>query len=147
MSDQFVTVTLSPFFTRFREQIEGLQTTIVEKGARILRQEEESSIRKFWYRTGTTLRSLKQETVRQGDKAIYRLWPTTFYSPFGEYGTGRRGARTGQPAPRGWRYGTREKGSMEARRFSRRAVETARPKVIRVSIEQAQAFARNVTVK
>ena len=144
MSD-FVTVRIPSFLTHFSEQIEDLRDRILAETAPILRREEEASIRSRWYRTGATLRSLKEETVTEGPKKIYRLSPTTFYAIFGEFGTGRRGAQTGPRAPRGYRYGSRP--GMTARRYSRIAVQQARPKVIQRAQQIVNAYARNVTVK
>ncbi len=144
MSD-FVTVRIPSFLTDFSEQIEDLRDKILDQTAPILRREEEASIRSRWYRIGTTLKSLKEETVTEGPKKIYRLRPTTFYAIFGEFGTGRRGAQTGGPPPRGYHYGSRP--GMTARRFSRIAVQQAGPKVIETAQQIVNAYARNVTVK
>lgn len=127
-------VQFSPVFRNFRQRIEDLRDDIVTSGGKILRREEESSIRLRWYDEGKTLASLQEEVVREGDKVVYRLFPTATspqgfpYPTAGEYGTGRRGAATGRPAPRGWRYG--DKQGMKARRYSRIAVAIARPQVI-----------------
>lgn len=145
MNEQFVTVRLPPILTRFPERMAALPEQIIEKTAPILRSAEEASIRKRWYRRGRTLRSLKDDIKKQGSKWIYRLFPTTFYAAFGEWGTGRRGAQSGSPAPRGWKYG--KKAGMTARRYSRIAVHNARPRVIDAAQQQIKEFARNVTVK
>lgn len=127
-------VRLGSVFRTFKSRIEDLRDEIVTSGGKILRREEESSIRLRWYDEGRTLRSLQEEVIREGDKVIYRLFPTATspqgfpYPTAGEYGTGRRGAATGRPAPRGWRYG--DKPGMKARRYSRIAVAIARPQVI-----------------
>ena len=144
MSD-FVTVRIPSFLTHFSEQIEDLRDKILDKTAPILRKEEEASIRSRWYRTGATLGSLREQRVTEGPKKIYRLFPTTFYAIFGEFGTGRRGAQTGKPTPRSYRYGP--KPGMTARRYSRIAVQQARPKVIETAQQVVNAYARNVTVK
>lgn len=115
------------FLKPFRREVEQMRDEALTEGAKILRREEESSIRQRWYRTGATLASLDERLVEEGDRKTYQLFPTTFYSPFGEWGTGRRGAATGETAPRGWRYG--DKPGMEARRYSRIAVGVARPQV------------------
>lgn len=144
MSD-FVQVFPPRFFSHLPEWLGGLQEEILAETAPILRREEEASIRERWYRQGRTLRSLKEETVTEGPRKSYRLWPSIFYAIFGEYGTGRRGSQSGRPAPRGWRYGP--KPGMTARRYSRIAVEKARPKIIRAAQETAREYARNVTVR
>ena len=132
MSD-LVTVEYGSVFSNFESRIRALQSQIVAEGGKILRQEEENSIRLRWYDSGETLRSLKEEVVDEGDTKIYRLFPTATnrgfpYPTAGEYGTGREGARTGQPAPSGWVYGNSR--GMRARRYSRIAVEQAKPRVI-----------------
>lgn len=151
MSEQFVTVRVPGFLTRFREEMEELRDDILEETSPILRREEQASIRQRWYRSGKTLRSLKEEIVPIKDGKAYRLFPTATsdrgapYPLFGEFGTGRRGAATGKPAPKGYKHG--KKAGMAARRYSRIAVATARPKVIRAAQQIVRAFARNVTVK
>lgn len=125
---ELVEVQFSKIFLKpFRREVEQMRDEALVEGARILRRETESSIRERWYDTGATLGSLEEDVVDEGDRKSYRLSPTTHYAIFGEYGTGRRGAATGQPAPIGWRYGSRP--GMAARRYSRIAVGVARPQV------------------
>lgn len=143
MSD-FVQLHLSPIFRTFGGDMERLRDEIIEVAAPTLRREEEASIREKFYRTGTGLRSLKEEVVTEGNKKTYRLFPTAFYMIFGEYGTGRRGAVSGRPTPRGWRYGS--KPGMTARRYSRDAVQKARPEVARHAQRRVEAFKKNMTV-
>jgi hypothetical protein len=151
MSDQFVTVRLPRFLTRFRDEIGGLVDEVIEETSPILRRSEEASIRQRWYRSGRTLRSLKEEVAPIKDGKAYRLFPTATsergapYPLFGEFGTGRRGATSGKPTPKGYKHG-RSKG-MTARRFGREAVKQARPKVIQTAQSTVRAFARNVTVR
>jgi hypothetical protein len=127
--------------------MESLRDSIVSSGGKILREEEESSIRLRWFDKGVTLRSLQDETVTEGDARIYRLFPTATsksgapYPLFGEYGTGRAGAVSGQPAPSGYTYG--DKPGMRARRYSRIAVAQARPKVIAKANELVRNFTTN----
>ena len=134
MAGELARLQLSPVFGNLRRRIEDLRDDILTQGGKILRREEESSIRLRWFDSGATLTSLQEEVVREGEKVIYRLFPTAAsktgfpYPTAGEYGTGRRGAATGKPAPRGWRYG--DKQGMKARRYSRIAVAIARPQVI-----------------
>lgn len=132
------------FLSTFREQVERLRDELLVEAAPVLRREEEASIRERFYRTGAGLRSLQEEFITEGLRKIYRLFPTAFYMIFGEYGTGRRGSVSGRPVPRGWRYGPRK--GMTARRYSRIAVDKARPQIERIAKERALAFARNVTV-
>ena len=133
MADELVTLQLGSIFANFKSRIESLRDNILTDGGKILRREEESSIRLRWFDSGATLVSLQEETVTQGEKKTYRLFPTATnrgfpYPTAGEYGTGRRGAATGRPAPRGWKYG--DKPGMKARRYSRIAVAIARPQVV-----------------
>lgn len=135
MADRLVTLQLSPVFRNFEQRIESLRDDILIEGGKILRREEESSIRLRWFDEGKTLRSLQEEVVIEGEKKTYRLFPTATsergapYPLFGEYGTGRRGSATGRPAPRGYKHSTDKEG-MKARRYSRIAVAIARPQVI-----------------
>lgn len=144
--DELVTVEYGSVFSNFESRIRALQSDIVTEGGKILREEEEQSIRLRWYDKGETLRSLQEEMVDEGDTKIYRLFPTATskrgfpYPLAGEYGTGREGARTGQPAPSGWVYG--DSRGMRARRYSRIAVAQARPRVV----AKASELARNFTV-
>lgn len=115
------------FLKPFRREVEQMRDEALTEGAKILRREEESSIRQRWYLLGRTLESLEEEIIDEGDRKTYRLIPTAAHAIFGEYGTGQRGAATGQPAPIGWRYGSRP--GMAARRYSRIAVGIARPQV------------------
>lgn len=143
MSD-LVTVEYGSVFSNFESRIRALQSQIVIEGGKILRQEEEESIRLRWYDSGETLRSLKEEFAHEGDTKIYRLFPTAKskrgfpYPTAGEYGTGREGARTGQPAPSGWVYGNSR--GMRARRYSRIAVAQAKPRVIAKTSELMANF-------
>lgn len=131
------------FLKSFRRGVEQARDEGLIEGARILRREEESSIRARWFALGRTLGSLTEEFVTEGDKKSYRLIPTAMYAIFGEYGTGRRGAATGAPAPRGYRYGNRP--GIAARRYSRIAVAIARPLVDDVFRLKARELARNLT--
>jgi hypothetical protein len=143
MADEFVTLTLGRVFKDFRRQVEALQDDILLEGAQVLRREEETSIRQRWFRTGATVNSLQEELVIDGNKKTYLLFPTATnkgapYPLFGEYGTGRLGAQTGRPAPRGYRYGS--KAGMAARRFSRIAVSVARPQIDRLALQRVKQF-------
>lgn len=147
---ELVTLQLSPIFHDFRSRVEGLRDRILTDASQVLRREEEASIRRLWYRTGATLKSLREEFVVDGMKKTYRLMPTAVskrgapYPLFGEYGTGRLGASTGKPAPRGYNYG--EKAGMAARRYSRIAVATAKPQIDSLAKERVRRFALNATV-
>lgn len=128
MADQLARVQFGKIFLKsFRREVESIRDEAFNDSTQIIRREEEASIRQRWYKLGRTLESLEEEVVDEGDRKIYRLSPTALHAIFGEWGTGQRGRATGQPAPRGWRYGDRA--GMEARRYSRIAVGLARPQV------------------
>lgn len=147
MANELVTVQLGPIFRNFESRVLSLRDRITSEGAKILRQEEESSIRLRWYDSGKTLRSLQEEFATEGTTRIYRLFPTATskrgapYPLFGEYGTGRAGAASGQPAPIGYSYG--DKAGMRARRYSRIAVSQARPRVVAKASELMRNFTTN----
>lgn len=144
MSDQLARVEFGKIFLKsLRREVEQARDEALNESAPILRRELESSIRERWYRTGASLASVNDEMITDGDVKTYRVGPTMFYDPFGEYGTGRRGAATGQTAPRGWRYG--DKPGMEARRFSRIAVGVARPQVEDVFRLKVRELAASLT--
>jgi hypothetical protein len=142
MAEELVQLNLSPIFHNLRPRVEGLRDGILTDAGKIMRREEEASIRQRWYRTGATLGSLQEQIVTEGNHKSYRLSPTTFYAIFGEYGTGRRGAATGAPAPSGYRYG--QKPGMVARRYSRIAVARAQPQIEAMATERLRSF--NMTV-
>lgn len=130
---ELVTLQLSPVFRRFERDVRRLRDEVLAEGSGILRREYQLSIRQRWYRSGATADSVKEEIVEEGNRKSFRLFPTATsasgapYPLFGEYGTGRRGAASGGPAPAGYRYG--DKAGMTARRFSRIAVQRAKPQV------------------
>lgn len=134
MADELVTVELGSIFRNFQQRVERLRDEVTVEGGVILRREEEASIRSRWYDKGHTLRSLEEKIDTEGDARIYRLFPTAVskrgapYPLFGEYGTGQAGARTGGPAPAGYIYGAGA--GMAARRYSRIAVQLAKPQVV-----------------
>lgn len=146
MAEVLARVQLGSIFRNLRGRLEDLRDNVLIEGGKILRAEEEASIRLRWYDSGKTLTSLQEEVVREGDSITYRLFPTATsekgapYPLFGEYGTGRRGARTGKPAPRGYRYGDRQ--GITARRYSRIAVMNAKPLID----SQAKQLIANFTV-
>lgn len=146
MSTPLVRLQLSPIFRNFRSRIEDLRDEVTVQGGKILRREVEGSIRLRWYDTGKTLNSLQEDVITKGGSQRYILTPTATsekgapYPSFGEYGTGRRGAITGRPSPRGYRYG--DKQGMKARRFSRIAVGIAQPQIAAT----AKALISNFTI-
>lgn len=146
MINQLATVQLLPIFRNFRSRVENLRDEIMVQGGKILRREVESSIRLRWHDSGKTLNSLQEDVITSGESQRYILTPTATsekgapYPLFGEYGTGRRGAATGRPAPRGYRYGDRA--GIKARRFSRIAVGIAAPQVV----ASAKGLIANFTV-
>jgi hypothetical protein len=140
---ELATVTYSPLFRTLGPATRAFCDVVLAESATIVKREEQAHIRRLWYRTGATLNSLAERTVDEGQKRIYQLFPTTFYAPFGEYGTGRAGASSGRPAPRGYVYG-QSKGIV-ARRYSRLAVTAAKPQVDARAAELARRFAANMT--
>jgi len=144
VADELVTIELGPIFHNFESRVRALRDNVLSSGSKILREEEEASIQLRWYDSGKTLRSLQEQVVVEGDVKIYRLLPTATskrgapYPLFGEYGTGREGARTGGPAPAGYVYGDSK--GMRARRFSRIAVAQARPRVVAKASELMRNF-------
>lgn len=146
MAEVLARVEYGSIFRNLRGRLEDLRDDVLIEGGKILRREEEASIRLRWYDSGKTLNSLEEDVVREGDSITYRLFPTATsakgapYPLFGEYGTGRRGAATGRPAPRGYKYGDRQ--GMEARRYSRIAVMNAQPLIE----AKAKAMVANFTV-
>jgi hypothetical protein len=141
---ELVELQLGSIFHNLRERVERLRDTILQDARPVMRREWALSVRQRFYRTGAGLQSAVDEFVTEGERKIYRLFPTAFYMIFGEYGTGRRGASTGRPAPQGYRYGP--KPGMTARRFSRIAVTQARPQIEKIARERVQRFALNATV-
>ena len=139
-----VELRLSPIFRDLRNRLRDFQRDVHSRASLIMRFEEQSSIRQRFYRTGKGLLSLFETQTEQGDTLRYEITFLRRYMLFGEYGTGRRGAASGRPAPRGYTYGQRA--GMAARRFSRIAVAAAKPKIDRMAHERARAFAANVTV-
>jgi hypothetical protein len=138
-----VTLKLGRVFTHYQSDLERARDKALQDSAPILRRHVESSIRQRFYRTGAGLRSLQEEFVTEGIKKIYRLFPTAFYMIFGEYGTGRRGSTTGQPAPRGYKYGKRP--GMAARKFARIAVGESRREIRDIHLLKVREFAQNLT--
>jgi hypothetical protein len=140
---ELVTLHLSPVFHNLQQRVERLRDEIVTEGGAILKREYLSSIRARWFRSGATAASLVEEVVTDGNRKTFRIGPTATnngapYPLFGEYGTGRRGAVTGGPAPAGYRYG--DKAGMIARRFSRIAVTQAKPQVDAMAVVKLRAF-------
>jgi hypothetical protein len=144
---QLVTLRLAPVFRNFRSRVEDLRDKLLVESGKIVKREEQASIRRLWYDTGRTLNSLQEEIVTKDESKSYVLSVTAVsdrgapYPLFGEYGTGRRGAATGRPAPRGYRYGDRS--GMAARRFSRVALTAAKPQVERAAANLARNFTLN----
>lgn len=150
MSEQLATLHLAPIFRHFERDIRRLRDGVVAEGGRILKRETQRSIRTRWYRSGATLGSLQEQVAEDGESRTYQLGPTATstkgapYPLFGEYGTGRRGATSGQPAPIGYRYGAQP--GMTARRFGRLALTVTEPQLTRVAQEELRRYAKNQTV-
>jgi len=66
VADELVKVELGPIFYNFESRILSLRDRVTTEGAKILRQEEEASIRLRWYDSGKTLRSLQEEFATEG---------------------------------------------------------------------------------
>jgi len=144
---ELVQLQLGKVFTDFRERVERLRDSILKGAQPIIRREWPISLRTGstrWFRTGATLQSAVDSFGQTGDVKWYRFGPTTFYAPFGEYGTGQLGAATGRPAPAGWRYGAKR--GMRARRFTRHTLAIAKPKIELSAIRKVRRFAANLTV-
>jgi len=143
MSD-LVQLQLGKIFSDFRQRMERLQMAVLKGVQPIVRFNWARSVRERWFRTGATLQSAVDEFSGEGDSKFYRLRPMTFYAIFGEYGTGRRGAVSGRPAPAGYHYGP--KPGMQARRFARHALAIARPQIDQSAIRKVRQFAANMTI-
>jgi len=141
---ELVELQLGKIFTDFRERVERLRDAILHGAQPIVRREWAISVRARWFRTGATLQSAVDEFSEKDGVKFYRLGPTAFYAIFGEYGTGRRGAASGRPAPAGWRYGPKQ--GMRARRFARHALAIAKPQIEVSAIRKARQFAANLTI-
>src|SRR5258705_1361112 len=141
---ELATYTLAPIFRNLRQAVEGFRDHVLLDAGTIMRREEETSIRLRWFKTGATVQSLQEVIVINGNKKTFRLFPTTFYAKFGEYGTGQRGAATGQPAPAGYRYGSVL--GITARRYSRIAVTVAETPIDAHADQRARTVSRNMTV-
>lgn len=139
-----VKLKLSPIFRDLRNRLRGFQRDVHQRASLIMRFEEQLSIRQRFYRTGKGLLSLFERQLEEDNKLRYEITFLRRYMLFGEYGTGRRGAASGRPTPRGYTYGQRA--GMTARRFSRIAVAAAKPKIDRMARERARLLAANVTV-
>lgn len=139
-----VELRLSPIFRDLRERLRSFQRDVHLRASGILRFEERLSVSQRFYRTGQGLLSLFEQQLEEGNKLRYEITFLRRYMLFGEYGTGRRGATSGRPAPRGYTYGQRA--GMTARRFSRIAVAAAKPKIDRMARERARQLALNATV-
>lgn len=143
MSD-LVQLQLGKIFSDFGQRVERLRDSILKGAQPIVRREWAVSVHQRWFRTGLTLQSAVDEFGSEGDRKFYRLGPRTFYAIFGEYGTGRRGAATGRPAPAGYRYGPSK--GIAARRFARHALAVAKPQIELSAIRKVRRFASNLTV-
>lgn len=146
---ELVQLKLSPIFRTLGSDVRRFRDDVLTDAGSIMKRTEQASIRRLWYDTGRTLSSLQEQVTEDGNTKTYHLFPTATsdkgapYPLFGEYGTGRRGAQTGRPAPAGYTYGRSQ--GMTARRYSRIAVETAVPLIERMSKARLDRFAQNMT--
>jgi hypothetical protein len=144
VSTPIATVQYGKVFDSFEQRLRTMQTNALADSGNVLRREVETSIRARWYRTGASLGALgKGEVTSEDNKLTYRLLFGKFYDVFGEYGTGRRGAASGQPAPKGYTYG--DKPGMAARRFGRLPIDATIPQIRDLHLLAAREFARGVT--
>lgn len=141
MSGELVVLQLGRIFDSYERRLRAMQRDSLTTSGKILRREQDASMRRRWYRTGASVESLSDEVIDEGEKSTYRLTVGTFYSIFGEYGTGQRGAATGQPAPPFYRYGS--KPGMAARRFSRLAIDAAKPQIRDLHLLELREFAKD----
>lgn len=140
---ELATVHYGRIFGSYERQLRATQHDALAESGKILRREQEASMRARWYRTGASVESLGQgEIVEEGNKSTFRLTAGKFYDIFGEYGTGQRGAATGQPTSPFYRYGS--KPGMAARRFSRLAIDVAAPQIRDLHLLKMREFAREV---
>lgn len=137
-------VQIGSIFHDLRARLTTMQENILRDARPILRREYATSVHQRFFRTGAGLQSTREEFYGEGDVRGYRLVPTAFYMIFGEYGTGRRGAATGQPSPAGYRYG--DKPGMAARRFGRIALSIAKPQITNAARARVRQLAANVAV-
>jgi len=143
MSTPLAQVEYGRIFDNYEREVRRLRDKALRDSGKVMRREQEASMRLRWYRSGASVRSLSEKTTADEQSATYSLTVGTFYSIFGEYGTGRRGAETGQPTPPFYRYGS--KPGMTARRFSRLAIEVALPQIRDIHLLKAREFAASVT--
>jgi len=142
MSD-LAQVQISPIFHDLGHRLHRLQDQILRDAKPIIKREYTLSVRQRFFRIGAGLASTEEKFITEGDRRSYQLSPSLFYMIFGEFGTGRRGALTGPPAPSGYRYGPRA--GMAARRFGRIALSLAKPQITDAARVRVKQFALNAT--
>jgi hypothetical protein len=144
MSTPLARVQYGRIFDNYERNLRRLQSEALKESGGVLKRYLETSMRARWYRTGASVESINEgEVTTEGNKAQFTLTVGTFYSIFGEYGTGQRGAATGQPAPPFYKYGS--KPGMSARRFSRLAIETARPEIHDLHLLKLRELGKGMT--
>jgi hypothetical protein len=145
MSTPLARVEYGKIFDNYERNLRRLQSEALKESGGVLKRHLETSMRARWYRTGASVESINEgEVTTEGNKAQFTLTVGTFYSIFGEYGTGQRGAATGQPAPPFYKYGS--KLGMSARRFSRLAIETARSEIHDLHLLKLRELGKGMTV-
>jgi hypothetical protein len=141
-------VTISPallsFLAHFGERVAEFQEELVEDLRPTVMDRYRQSIARRWYDTGATHNTLLEKRERQAPRSMFRVEATTPYAKFGEWGTGQRGQATGQPAPSGYKYGSKR--GIAARRYTRLAVAEMTPELRAQARARVAAFARNVAV-
>lgn len=129
-SNDFVQVTIPSIFDGqvFKSRVLEWRDDALESSGQILERESKLSVRERFYRAGTALASLDNQTIEQGDRKSYQQFSELFYFRFGEYGTGKRGVESGVPHPPDYRYG--DKPGMAARFMLGNALMRAEPEII-----------------
>jgi hypothetical protein len=144
MSTPLAHVQYGKIFDNYERDLRRVQSEALKESGTVLRRRLELSMRARWYRTGASVGSISEgEIATEGNKSRIALTVGTFYSIFGEYGTGQRGAATGQPAPAFYKYGS--KPGMSARRFSRLAIEDARPEIHDLHLLKLRELGKGMT--
>lgn len=142
MADDFVQVSIPDFLDSrvLKSRVLNWRDERLESAGKILETHSRLSVRERFYRTGAALASLEDQTVERGHRKTYEQFSELFYFRFGEYGTGRRGAESGVPHPRGYRYG--QTAGMAARFMLGTALEQSEPEI--VDQFDARALARAI---
>lgn len=145
MDSGLASVTYGRIFDSYERDVRQFRDSALSESGKILRREQEASMRLRWYRTGASVGSLTENITADEHTATFTLTVGTFYGIFGEYGTGQRGAATGGPPPKGYRYGSRP--GMAARRYSRLAIDAAKPQIRDLHLLKMREFASQMVAR